>query len=149
MDKPEFRDNDENPKRSDDVRFKGFGFEAEASGKNITTFIMTLSLVFFVGWHDWKDSGQHDRMTEAQTLNAALVATGNCIAALNEMERYQYRTEGKYCHDALREVREYLRRQDALPEKHAGEIGLAYASDAGDIRFWAMSLEARVRHGDD
>jgi hypothetical protein len=110
------------------------GFEFEASGKTVTTFLFAAALFAFGFFHDWKSEHEHDRMSEAQALTASLIATSICVNTLNEAEKRDFRVEGKYCHDALREVREYLRRQDALPEKHGARSGSVYAAEPHTLR---------------
>ncbi len=126
--KPEWRDEDESPKRHDDIHVKAFGVDVEASGRTVILVLLTAALIGFGFFHDWKSDGQHSRMAEVQTLNAALNATQICVVSLNEQEKREFRIEGKYCHDALREVREYLRRQDLLPEKRS-EFWSVYAAN--------------------
>lgn len=130
-DKPDFRELDESPNRADDIKLKfdKLGIDFEASGKMVIAFLLTAALIGFGFFHDYKSEHEHDKMAEVQTLQAALQATQICVTALNEAERQAYRNEGKYCGDELRQVREYLRRRDALPEPRSESMGVVYASE--------------------
>lgn len=90
MAKPSYREYDENPRRGDDIKLKAFGVEVEASGRMVILIILASVASAIAVWGIVRNESAHDgiwRAFEVQT----------CVLTLNEEERREYRTEGKYC----------------------------------------------------
>jgi hypothetical protein len=90
MAKPQFRDYDEKPKRDDDMRLKAFGIELEASGRIVILTILALAALFLAGWAAYQNERSHYQLWRALEVQT-------CVLTLNEQERKEFRTEGKYC----------------------------------------------------
>lgn len=78
-------------KRQDDIwiRIPG-GFEFAASGKYVILFLIVIILAAYGIWHDYKTETIHVELLRAQE-------TMICVLTLNELERREYRTDGRYC----------------------------------------------------
>lgn len=88
--KPDFRQYDEHPKRHEDIKVKAFGVEVEASGRTVVMLILLVMLVLLGFLH-------HTVTVAALTSMGELQKEMTCVLTLNEDERREYRTEGKYC----------------------------------------------------
>lgn len=96
MGKPPFREDDEMPKRVDDIRIV-FPFNmgsVEASGRTVVGIILVIAALGYLFWHDFKTERAHEAST--RTLQTVI-----CVLTLNEAERREYRLSGKYCATAF------------------------------------------------
>lgn len=90
MAKPPFRDYDDHPRRNDDIKIKAFGIELEANGKMVILMIIAIAALTVAVWGIFRNEEAHAAMWRA-------VERQTCVLTLNEQERKEYRTEGKYC----------------------------------------------------
>lgn len=90
MTKPPFREHDQMPRRGDDIKLKAFGVEIEANGKMVILTVIALSGLGVAIWGVLRNEAAHAAMWRA-------VERQTCVLTLNEQERREYRTEGKYC----------------------------------------------------
>lgn len=109
MAKPPFRENDETPKREDDVHISLPWFKFDGSGKLLVSILTTTGLLLvgcgslgFSWWHDRRVDSEHDAIVHAQQEATNELRTAICVLTLNEFERKEYRTEGKYCQGKAR-----------------------------------------------
>jgi hypothetical protein len=95
MPKPPFRSADDCPYRSDDIRVKAMGIEVEASGRIVVLTVVALAALLISGWLAYRNESAHEAMWRAFEMQT-------CVLTLNEAERKEFRTEGKYCPGAAR-----------------------------------------------
>lgn len=97
MAKPPWRENDDNPKRGDDIRVRAFGVEVEASGRVVILTLIALAALGGVVAHAFVNTREHDAMLQAIEQQTRAIELQTCVLTLNEGERREFRTEGKYC----------------------------------------------------
>lgn len=90
MSKPPYREYDEQPKRGDDIKLKAFGVEIEASGRMVIAILIAIVASAIAIWGLMRNEAAHDAIWRAFEVQT-------CVLTLNEAERKEYRTEGKYC----------------------------------------------------
>lgn len=100
MAKPPFREEDLQPKRTDDINLSipwlG-GFNYEGSGRTLIALLIGAALLaiscaslVYMWWHDGKADSQHSQIVRALEVQT-------CVLTLNEAERREFRSDGKYC----------------------------------------------------
>lgn len=90
MPKPPFREYDPQPRRGDDIKLKAFGVEIEASGRIVILTIIASIATAVAVWGVIRNEAAHAAIWRAFEVQT-------CVLTLNEAERREYRTEGKYC----------------------------------------------------
>lgn len=90
MAKPPFREYDDMPKRGDDIRISAFGVTVEASGRIVFLTLVCFLTAGLAVWGVFRNEAAHTSIS--RTLEVTI-----CVLTLNEQERREYRTEGKYC----------------------------------------------------
>lgn len=95
--KPPFRELDEIPARGDDIKITLPWFKYEGSGRLLALLLIAAGLfavsIVATGYmyaHDTRTAVDH--ATLVQTIEVQ-----TCVLTLNELERREFRTEGKYC----------------------------------------------------
>lgn len=118
MEKPDFRDDDEQPRRRSDMRLTlPILGTVEASGPTVVQVLLIIVLCLVVGLHHYTQDRQQDQIASRQLANAQrfttvqeqlsenqdklsrIVATFTCVLTLNESQRKEFRIEGRYCGD--------------------------------------------------
>lgn len=118
MAKPDFREDDPIPSRRSDIKLKipVIG-EMEASGPIVVIVLLVILLGLVIAAHHYTQDRQQDqiaarqdesiqRFTNAQEQVSdnqeklsRIVATFTCVLTLNEVQRREFRIEGRYCGD--------------------------------------------------
>jgi hypothetical protein len=90
MAKPPFREYDDMPRRGDDIKINALGVTVEASGRIVFLTIVCFLAFGLAVWGVFRNEAAHAVIS--RTLEVTI-----CVLTLNEEERREYRTEGKYC----------------------------------------------------
>lgn len=106
--KPETRENDETPKRADDIKLSGFGLALEASGRTVVMIVCAVAALAYGFWHEQNSRDGHVSIMSEQARTTAdlaaeqrrtsgAIAVLTCVLTLNEQERVLFRRDGRYC----------------------------------------------------
>lgn len=108
VNKPKWRENDDMPRRGDDIKFSFMGATVEANGRTVVMVVIAAVMILLGVW-GWWDSGETQRRHDERTAkdHAEVVSATNqlistvelqiCVLTLNDMERIEFRRTGRYC----------------------------------------------------
>lgn len=108
MARPTWRNNDDNPKRGDDMRISAMGVEVEASGRTVIFVIVAvvLGMLSVAGFymasvsltkHDDRTALDHSRLVTSVERVVDTMEVMTCVLTLNDQERVRFRETGQYC----------------------------------------------------
>lgn len=101
MRKPPWRDNDDSPTRSDDIQISFLGFTLAASGRMVVLIILVLAVGALGIFHDVRITEAHARDSDAHERLAEGFLVMTCVLTLNDVQKEEFRTLGKFCgHDS-------------------------------------------------
>jgi len=109
--KPHWREDDENPKRQDDISIPVPWSEKPftANGTQVVNVLLWVALIGGGIWHHTETQKQFSLNREVQLLQASYQAQNVCILRLDPEQRQEDRLTQKYCPDPLEEIRRYIR----------------------------------------
>lgn len=119
---PEFRDQDEVPRRKEDLSIPVPWSDKPitVSGSNVSNLLLWIALLGGGVWHHDQSIKSDQKMREltqhefrvnrdVQMLQVSFQAQNICVLRLNEEQRQEDRQTGKYCPDTSEEIRRYIK----------------------------------------